>query len=266
MTAQARRFYLITVAAIIAGECKFGRASLCSCDSVSVRSRCRVVPAGRLAVRGVVPPKKSAPVTLPDIRSAHGNPDVRSNLPSAIAGIWKADLFLGTRESNRWVAATVKSNPRDVTWHPGLRVAIHPATKGYEELCDEDGLIRIPLPYDFGFMHYFHEAFAIVRSLLKSHDRPPSPHQVIDPAARYIAEKVHRFRKRPVREILEILRELADEGLLAKPRIVVPNRKVIVDLDFITRFLPKHWVQPADQVDASDSPRSIGPLPLLHAA
>jgi hypothetical protein len=62
------------------------------------------------------------------------------------------------------------------------------------------------------------------------------------------------------------MRDIADGRLLAKPRIVVPKWKLIVDPDIIRRFLPEQWLKPVDQADESDSPRSIGPVPLLHAA
>ena len=165
---------------------------------------------------------------LESIQSAFRDPDARSSLPSSIAGVWKADLFLGSRQSNRWVAATVKLNPWDVSWHPGLRVAIHPIRNG-DELRDDAGLVRIPLPYDFGFMHFFYQAFVIVRSLVRSGDRLPSPTEVIEPPARYIAEMQHRVRQRPIEEVVNHLRVLADEQLLAKPHIIVPKWKLIVN-------------------------------------
>jgi hypothetical protein len=195
---------------------------------------------------------------LENIQRAFRDPVAQKALPPSIGGIHKADLFLGTRENNRWVAATVKLNPYDVSRHPGLRVAIHPQGRGYDLCREEDGLIRIPLPYDFAFMEYFREAVDVVRALLRSR-----PDQVIDSAARYVARKLHPLRQRPVREVVNYLREgFADQRLLKSPHLVCPQ-KVTFDRDIIRRFLPGLFPKPAiDKFDASDSPRSIGPVPL----
>jgi hypothetical protein len=160
------------------------------------------------------------------------------------------------------IAATVKLNPRDVSRHQGLRVAIHPQGGGYDRPCEEDGLIRIPLPYDFSFMEYFREAIDVVRALLKS-----SPDLVIDSAARHVVRKLQPLRQRPVREIISYLRETDADRRLLKTPIIVPTQRVIIGLDTIRRFLPGLFPEPAvDQIDASDSSRSIGPVPLVLAA
>lgn len=45
------------------------------------------------------------------LAAAFRRPETRVSLPTSINGLWKADLFLGNRDSDRWVGTTVKINP-----------------------------------------------------------------------------------------------------------------------------------------------------------
>jgi hypothetical protein len=76
--------------------------------------------------------------------------DYRSRLPTSIRGLWKADLFLGRAEPDRWVATTVKINPQHLERAPGLRVGIVPAkgTRDAAYLDDQRNLIVCPLPHN----------------------------------------------------------------------------------------------------------------------
>jgi len=48
---------------------------------------------------------------LAGIAGAFRRPNTRLELPASIRGVWKADLFSGFSESDRWVATSVKVNP-----------------------------------------------------------------------------------------------------------------------------------------------------------
>ena len=55
------------------------------------------------------PPKLKQYLT--DLARAFRSSTYRESLPSTIKGLWKADLFVGCRDSDRWVGTTVKINP-----------------------------------------------------------------------------------------------------------------------------------------------------------
>lgn len=44
--------------------------------------------------------------------NAFRKPSMREKLPNSINGLWKADLFVGKSEPDKWVGTTVKINPR----------------------------------------------------------------------------------------------------------------------------------------------------------
>jgi hypothetical protein len=63
------------------------------------------------------------------------------------------------------------------------------------------------------------------------------------------------------------LREaFADKRLLRKPHIAPAQKVLITNLDVIRRWMPSIFPGSVDQVDASDSPKTISPVPLLRAA
>jgi hypothetical protein len=51
-------------------------------------------------------------------------------LPWSLSGLWKADLFVGCSDSDRWVATTIKINARQLEGARGLRIGIVPAGDG----------------------------------------------------------------------------------------------------------------------------------------
>ena len=48
------------------------------------------------------------------LSAAFRRPSTRLYLPASISGAWKADLFIGMRDTDRWVATTVKVNPNQL--------------------------------------------------------------------------------------------------------------------------------------------------------
>jgi len=47
------------------------------------------------------------------IAEAFRRPQARAALPQSFSGVWKADLFLGTLDEQKWVGTTVKIQPND---------------------------------------------------------------------------------------------------------------------------------------------------------
>jgi hypothetical protein len=67
---------------------------------------------------------------LNTLAAAFRRPNSRLALPYSINGLWKADLFVGFSDSDRWVGTSVKINPRDLEDAAGLRIGIVPVRQG----------------------------------------------------------------------------------------------------------------------------------------
>lgn len=59
---------------------------------------------------------------IQDLMQAFRRQNYRDQLPSSISGLWKADLFLGNRDTDRWVGTTVKINKSQLEGAQGLRI------------------------------------------------------------------------------------------------------------------------------------------------
>jgi hypothetical protein len=84
----------------------------------------------------------------------------RLALPYSIRGLWKADLFVGYTDAERWVATTVKINPNQLEGAGGLRIGIVPTRQGTSDKVREDeskNIIICPLHHDEDFMQTFYE-------------------------------------------------------------------------------------------------------------
>ncbi|KZE90633.1 hypothetical protein [Microbacterium sp. TNHR37B] len=98
---------------------------------------------------------------LGSVAAAFRSPRKRAQLPQSISGLWKADLFLGETDSDRWVGTTVKINQRQLAGAAGLRIGVVPASQGSGDgirLDDSRNLVVCPVPYDGAFMEVFYEA------------------------------------------------------------------------------------------------------------
>lgn len=78
-----------------------------------------------------------------------------SRLPQSLDGLWKADLFLGDPNSEKWVGTTVKINPSNLSPARGLRVGLVPAVEGKSDrvrIDEKKNLVICPVPYDGAFV------------------------------------------------------------------------------------------------------------------
>jgi hypothetical protein len=152
-------------------------------------------------------------------------------LPSSISGLWKADLFLGKADADRWVATTVKINPAHLEGAKGLRVGIVPATGGQDApQRDEDrNLIICPLPYDGAFMEVFYRGFSVVQQVLRADAKMPREVALPNSADRQVARLLVERRNFPVLDVVDVLDPLAQPELLVTdevdPELVVPELK-----------------------------------------
>jgi hypothetical protein len=155
---------------------------------------------------------------LKELIRAHRDKDP-SKLPRSIKGLWKADLFLGTKAADGWVGTSVKINSTDLIGAEGLRIGIYPKKReDKKDVPRKDetlNLIRLPLPYDQAFMEAFYRAFFLVRAFLMADAKVPPPVDLPDPEDQFVTKELQRRRDFTVLEVLASIENvLAQRGLL----------------------------------------------------
>lgn len=151
------------------------------------------------------------------LSAAFRRPTTRLALPYSISGLWKADLFLGMRDSDRWVGTTVKINPRHLEGAKGLRIAVIPSQQGRNDRIQVDhakNLVVCPLPYDGAFMELFYIAWGIVQQFIAADARVPREVSLPIASHRMVARLLEDRRDFPLLDIIESLRPLAQPELL----------------------------------------------------
>lgn len=155
----------------------------------------------------------------PWVKLAAQGQKVERLLKPRIQKVWKTDLFLSATDSWRYVAATVKSNWKQLEGGAGLRVGIVPEANdlapGIRFLRGHDLWLAV-LPDPDGFMGLFNDAYAAVAAAvctLGKHHRPP---YFLKPSA-----KAQRLQSQlegygPVRvvEVEHALNEAAQQNLV----------------------------------------------------
>lgn len=137
-------------------------------------------------------------------------------LPSSIAGLWKADLFVGGTQNDKWVATSVKVKERSLEAADGIRLGIVPREEGSDVPFWDDArnLIVLPLPYDGEFVEVFSRAFDAVRQLLVHDAQVPPPIALPNAADREVARKLAERAEFPVVELVTAISSLAQPDLL----------------------------------------------------
>lgn len=151
------------------------------------------------------------------LSAAFKKPSTRLALPYSISGLWKADLFLGMRDSDRWVGTTVKINPRHLEGAKGLRIAIVPSQQGRNDRIQVDhgkNLVVCPLPYDGAFMELFYVAWGIVQQFIAADAKLPREVNLPIASHRMAARLLEDRREFPLIDIIESLAPLAQPELL----------------------------------------------------
>jgi hypothetical protein len=153
---------------------------------------------------------------IPQIVNAFYRHELRNSLPRSINGLWKADLFLGNAGVDRWVGTTVKSNAPDLEAAQGLRIGIYPKVnvRDVPRRDEQLNLIRLPLPYDAGFMELYYKAFFLVRAFLKADATVPPAANLPDAEDRFIAQELAVRRDYPLLEVVAAIRDMGQEHLL----------------------------------------------------
>jgi hypothetical protein len=154
---------------------------------------------------------------IDSIARALHNPRVRPDLPDSIRGIWKADLFLGKGDSDRWVGTTVKINEDHLEGARGLRIGIVPARQGRSDAPRKDdlrNLVICPLSYDGSFMEIFYRGWGVVKQFIAADAQVPKEVFLPVPADRQVARLLAERREFPVLDVIEALEPLAQPQLL----------------------------------------------------
>jgi hypothetical protein len=151
------------------------------------------------------------------LASSFRRSEQRQTLPSSINGLWKADLFLGNTDTDRWVGTSVKINPRQLEGANGLRVGIVPASWGRRDLVrldEERNLVVCPLPYDGAFMEVFYNAWGIVQQFIASDAQIPTEVRLPIGSHRRVAVELQSRRDFSVLAVIDALAPLAQPHLL----------------------------------------------------
>lgn len=168
------------------------------------------------------PPKLLA--RLNTIAGAFRKPTTRLALPYSIRGLWKADLFLGSVESQQWVGTSVKINPSQLEGAAGLRIGIVPTKQGKSDrvrIDDGRGLVICPLHHDADFMQVFYEGWRIVQAFIKADAMVPKEVLLPRPVDREICRMLEERREYPARDVIEALHTFA------QPELLVTNAKTV---------------------------------------
>lgn len=154
---------------------------------------------------------------IDSIASAFRKRAVRENLPWSISGLWKADLFVGNTDEDRWVATTVKINPTTLEGARGLRIGIVPAREGSTDRIrrdDSKNLVICPLPYDQAFMEIFYRGWQVVKQFIGNDATMPKEVYLPGYAERQVARYLTERREFPVVDVIEALELLSQPELL----------------------------------------------------
>ncbi|HYV16104.1 MAG TPA: hypothetical protein VE972_08785 [Conexibacter sp.] len=138
-------------------------------------------------------------------------------LPNSISGLWKADLFLGHTDTDKWVGTSVKINASNLEPVKGLRVGIVPVKAGKSDMPfkdDQKNLVVCPLLHDGSFMEVFYSGWRIVQQFIDAKAKMPREVALPRPPEREVARALFDRRGFPVVDVIDALRPLAQPHLL----------------------------------------------------
>lgn len=154
---------------------------------------------------------------LNTIAGAFRNRKTGLALPWSIRGLWKADLFVGFSDIDRWVATTVKINPAQLEGAAGLRIGIVPTRAGRADKVRKDeskNLIICPLHHDQDFMQVFYEGWRIVQAFIAADGHVPKEVALPRPIDREVARILAERREFPILEVVEAIKPFGQPELL----------------------------------------------------
>jgi hypothetical protein len=159
---------------------------------------------------------------LTALAGAFRNKRTRLALPWSIRGLWKADLFVGYTDADRWLGTSVKINPSQLESAAGLRIGIVPTKQGRADRVRKDdmkNLVICPLHHDEDFMQIFYEGWRIVQAFIDADAHIPKEVMLPRPADREVARILEERREFPVVDVIEAI------GLFGQPELLVTDDK-----------------------------------------
>jgi hypothetical protein len=165
----------------------------------------------------------------PWLRLAAGGNRLEASLKPRIRKIWKTDLFLSDEERHRHVAATIKSNWKQLEGGAGLRLGIVPEASDLQAGVRYDkhlGLWLAVLPDPNGFMGLFNDAYESVAEAvltLGKHNRG-SYYYKPTPMGQRLQEQLEKYGNAKVVDVTDALNEAAQQELIS-----VEQRLISVD-------------------------------------
>ncbi|WP_428246468.1 hypothetical protein [Ferrovibrio sp.] len=163
------------------------------------------------------PPKLKTYMNM--LASSFHRPETRASLPSSINGLWKADLFFGATDTDRWLGTTLKINAKQLEGAKGLRIGIVPATQGASDKIHKDdskNLIICPIPYDGSFMELFYTGWRIVQQFISADAKLPAAVELPAPADRQVAKELEMRRDFPIFDVVKALEAQSQTDLLTE--------------------------------------------------
>jgi hypothetical protein len=152
------------------------------------------------------------------LAAAFRRPATRLALPWSIRGLWKADLFVGSIESQQWVGTSVKINPLQLEGAAGLRIGIVPTRAGRSDKVHLDEgrrLVICPLHHDADFMEIFYVGWRIVQAFLRADAQIPKEVVLPRPIDREVCKILAERREFPVVDVIEAIEVFSQRQLLA---------------------------------------------------
>ncbi len=185
------------------------------------------------------PPKLRRRLNI--LAAAFRRPTTRYALPWSIRGLWKADLFVGSVESQQWVGTSVKINASQLEGAAGLRVGIVPTRQGKSDkvrLDEGRGLVICPLHHDADFMQVFYEGWRVVQAFLAADAKVPKEVALPRPVDREICRMLEERREYPAVDVIEALSIFSQPELLANFTEQVSLEDVKGDAETCTLLAP----------------------------
>ena len=150
------------------------------------------------------------------LSAAFNRPETRKALPSSISGLWKADLFFGTTDADRWLGTSLKINPSQLEGAKGLRIGIVPTAQGRSDkvfLDEKKNIMVCPIPYDGAFMELFYISWGIVQQFIKADAQMPKEVYLPTPADRQTVRELVSRREFPIKDVVDALEPLSQPNL-----------------------------------------------------
>ncbi|PWC92902.1 hypothetical protein [Azospirillum sp. TSO5] len=170
-------------------------------------------------------------------------------LPDDLRGLYKTDLFFGSREQRRWTSVSIKSRSGAVEDWPGIALAIYPYDRKKEKVVG-DFVMRnmgkvtahLPIALDDSFMFHFHSAFRLVDTLVEKRFDQPEQRVFYDPVERWLANFLCDRRKDRIADVEEALAKQI--GTVETKSVYLPGTSgLITDPEEVWKQLPNDLKQ-----------------------